>query len=108
MRSSALPTDSDLGRKRRLVSRALTLCRESADPAVWALGCRVIDGRPFSFAGHEYLYGIYSDRATSIVIRKAAQMGASEYAISRALHFAVRNGGRIMYYFPCLLYTSPS
>jgi hypothetical protein len=35
-----------------------------------------------------------------MVIRKAAQMGASEYAITRALHFAVKKGGRVIYYFP--------
>ncbi len=35
-----------------------------------------------------------------MVIRKAAQMGASEYAISRALHFAILRGGRTVYFFP--------
>jgi hypothetical protein len=35
-----------------------------------------------------------------MVIRKAAQMGASEYAISRALHFCVAHGGRTIYFFP--------
>ena len=35
-----------------------------------------------------------------VVIRKAAQMGASEYAISRALHFAITRGGSVMYFFP--------
>ncbi|MBN1460102.1 MAG: phage terminase large subunit family protein, partial [Armatimonadetes bacterium] len=35
-----------------------------------------------------------------MVIRKAAQMGASEYAISRALHFADVHGGTVIYYFP--------
>ncbi len=60
----------------------------------------MIDGRPFEFSEHRYLEGIYQDASPYIVIRKAAQMGASEYAISRALHFAVLHGGRTIYYFP--------
>ena len=72
----------------------------------WSLTRRLIDGQPFSFRGHEYLKGIYEDQSPLMVIRKAAQMGASEYAISRALHFAVTqtasNGGgvRVIYFFP--------
>jgi hypothetical protein len=31
---------------------------------------------------------------------KAAQMGASEYAMTKALHFACKVGGRVIYYFP--------
>ncbi|MHB1343011.1 MAG: phage terminase large subunit family protein [Thermoleophilia bacterium] len=57
-------------------------------------------GREFDFAGHEYLQGLYLGESPALVIRKAAQMGASEYAISRALHFAVQNGGTVIYYFP--------
>ncbi|MHB8868424.1 MAG: phage terminase large subunit family protein [Thermoleophilia bacterium] len=57
-------------------------------------------GREFDFAGHEYLQGLYLDESPSLVIRKAAQMGASEYAISRALHFAVSKGGTVIYFFP--------
>jgi hypothetical protein len=68
--------------------------------ADWAHARRVIDGRPFDLRDHQYLRGIYEDDHPYIVIRKAAQMGASEYAISRALHFAVTKGGRTIYYFP--------
>ena len=68
--------------------------------AKWVLTYRQIGGEPFSFKGHEYLRGIYRDDSPFVVIRKAAQMGASEYAISRALHFCVVHGGRAMYYFP--------
>jgi len=66
----------------------------------------LIGGQPFSLRGHEYLRGIYSDEAPFMVIRKAAQMGASEYAISRALHFAVTKtkedgeGCTVVYFFP--------
>lgn len=35
-----------------------------------------------------------------MVFRKAAQMGASEYAISRALFFCLKYGRRVIYYFP--------
>jgi len=68
--------------------------------ADWAYAWRVLDGRPFDFRDHRYLEAIYDDESPYIVIRKAAQMGASEYAISRALHFAVSHGGRSIYYFP--------
>ncbi|MBN1837903.1 MAG: phage terminase large subunit family protein [Spirochaetales bacterium] len=66
----------------------------------WAFARRLIDGRPFDFEAHRYLEGIYRDESPYVVIRKAAQMGASEYAISRALHFAITRGGRTIYYFP--------
>jgi hypothetical protein len=59
-----------------------------------------VQGRPFDFEGHEYLKALYIDECPSVVLRKAAQMGASEYAISRALHFAISRGGRVIYYFP--------
>ena len=68
--------------------------------ADWAHARRVIDGRPFDLRDHRYLAAIYEDASPYVVIRKAAQMGASEYAISRALHFAVTKGGRTIYYFP--------
>jgi hypothetical protein len=61
---------------------------------------RLIDGQKFSFPGHQYLRRIYADESATMVIRKAAQMGASEYAISRALHFCVAHGGRTIYFFP--------
>jgi hypothetical protein len=35
-----------------------------------------------------------------MVIRKAAQMGATEYAVSRALWLAVTKAGRVIYFFP--------
>jgi hypothetical protein len=66
----------------------------------FAAAHRLVGGQEFSFVGHEYLKGLYGDESPSLVIRKAAQMGASEYAITRALHFSVTNGGRVIYYFP--------
>ena len=61
---------------------------------------RHVAGQPFSFAGHRYLETIYGDEAPFIVIRKAAQMGASEYGITRALYFAITYDGRVIYFFP--------
>jgi hypothetical protein len=66
----------------------------------WTGAWRLVGGREFDFAGHEYLKGLYIDEAPVVIIRKAAQMGASEYAISRALHFAATKGGRVVYFFP--------
>ena len=59
-----------------------------------------IGGAPFSYQGHKYLRSIYHDDSPFMVIRKAAQMGASEYAISRSMHFAAHYGGTVIYYFP--------
>ena len=66
----------------------------------WSGAVRVIDGRPFDLRGHPYQRSIYDDSCPRMVIEKAAQMGATEYAISRVLHFAVTNGGRVIYYLP--------
>lgn len=58
--------------------------------AAWAQENRNFKGKPFGFGGHEYLKEIYSDplsRHPYIVLEKAAQMGASEYAMTRILWF---------------------
>ena len=62
---------------------------------------RRIRGRPFSFEGHEYLRELYEEHHDYTVIEKAAQMGASEYAISKALHLcASRPGTCVIVFFP--------
>jgi hypothetical protein len=66
----------------------------------WTAAHRVIAGREFDFTDHEYLKGLYLEEGPHVVIRKAAQMGASEYAISRAIHFAACKGGSVIYFFP--------
>jgi hypothetical protein len=96
----ASPMNSSLEERRRLLKRAYVIRQESTDLAQWTLGCRRVGGRPFDFRGHEYLHGPYSDPAAGIVIRKAAQTGATEYGIARALQFAIQRGGRTIYYFP--------
>jgi phage terminase large subunit GpA-like protein len=66
----------------------------------FAAAHRRVGGRKFDLAGHEYLRGLYLDENPQMVIRKAAQMGATEYAITRALHFAAVKGGCSIYFFP--------
>lgn len=75
-------------------SRALT------DPlAEWACRRIKLEGRPFSFVGHEYLRGIYDDRAPHVVLLKAAQIGGSTWSILKSVH-ACASGLNVVYYFP--------
>lgn len=56
----------------------------------WAEANRNFKGRPFSLAGHEYLrepYDTMFQGYTHLVMEKAAQMGASELALTWALYF---------------------
>lgn len=83
------------------MERQLASSRKASKRLVdWTLAWRLIEGHPFSFKNHEYLIGLYEDESPTVVVRKAAQMGASEYAISRAMHFSITHGGRTMYFFP--------
>ena len=59
----------------------------------------MIDGRPFSFEGHEYLRAIYDAASPHVVLSKAAQIGGTTWAILRSLH-ACLNGLNVMYFFP--------
>lgn len=61
---------------------------------LWAQENRHFKGQPFSFDEHEYLRELYSEplaRHPYIVLEKAAQMGASEYAMTRVLWFLDRH-----------------
>src|SRR5262245_31348592 len=89
---------------RYLTRRALELrtkaSRALTDPlASWA--CRKIrlEGRPFSFAGHEFLRAIYDDTSPYLVLMKAAQIGGSTWSILRAIH-ACLHGLNVGYFFP--------
>ena len=44
------------------------------------------DGHAWSFAGHEYLEAIVADTSREIVLRKAAQLGLSTWAMGVLLH----------------------
>jgi len=99
-RSTASWQALDPKKKNQLLSTLTSYRQASGGLFDWTLVRRLIDGNPFSFEGHDYLRGIYREESALVVVRKAAQMGASEYAISRALHFAVTHGGRVIYFFP--------
>ena len=74
--------------------------RARSEPlAAWAQKNIRLDGRPFSFAGHEYLRAIYDDTAVRIVLIKAAQMGGTTWAILKSLH-ACLQGLDTLYFFP--------
>ena len=80
------------------VARAET--RATSEPlARWALRRIRLEGRPFSFEGHQYLRAIYDDTAPHIVLSKAAQIGGTTWAILRSIH-ACRSGLNVVYYFP--------
>ena len=54
----------------------------------------------FDLTNHLYLAEIYQRVAIEKVIKKAAQMGASEFAVSYALWTADVRGGTVLYVFP--------
>lgn len=55
---------------------------------------------PFDLQHHGYLQELYTTRAQEVVVFKASQMGASEYAISYALHAADVRHANVLYIFP--------
>ena len=74
--------------------------RAAGDPlADWCLRRIRLEGRPFSFSGHEYLRAIYDDPAPHIVLSKAAQIGGTVWAILRSIH-ACSMGLNVIYFFP--------
>lgn len=86
---------------RRKFLHELNRSLEGSDRLIdWTASRRLVGGSEFDFAGHEYLRKIYSDNGTRIVIRKGAQLGATEYGISRALWFTITKDGRVIYFFP--------
>jgi hypothetical protein len=84
----------------RLNELASPEARASGVPlARWSTDRIRLDGKPFSFAGHEYLRALYDDTGPHIVVIKAAQLGATTWAILRSLH-ACLSGLNVLYYFP--------
>lgn len=58
--------------------------------AFWAQGVGVkVDGYPFSFEGHRYLFPLFTDDSTEIVVMKSAQMGATIWMLLKAMHMAI-------------------
>ena len=80
MTRSSVSASSSRYSERYLQRRTLELTsratRSLTDPlARWAVRRIRLDGRPFSFEGHEYLRAIYDDTAPHVVLSKAAQIG---------------------------------
>lgn len=83
---------------RELESRLLRQLSESIKPKEkiplleWTEKFRRTEkGARFSFVQRPYLKQIYNDESPIMVIKKATQVGITEYALSRALHFAIES-----------------
>lgn len=70
----------------------------------WAVAQRYFKGKPFSLVGHEYLREPYSTLFQGyrhVVFEKAAQVGASELAMTWALYFAdAFPRTKVIFFFP--------
>jgi len=74
--------------------------RAKSDPlADWAVGRIRLEGRPFSFEGHEYLRALYNDVSPHVVLSKAAQIGGTVWALLKSI-YACLNGLNVIYFFP--------
>jgi phage terminase large subunit GpA len=74
--------------------------RAATEPlALWAERRIRLEGKPYSFEGHEYLRAIYDDTSPHVVLSKASQVGGTTWAILRSLH-ACLSGLNVMYFFP--------
>lgn len=62
--------------------------------------CWLRPGQLFDLTQHLYLVDIYNCRAREVVIFKASQMGASEFAVSYALHACDQDRATVLYVFP--------
>lgn len=86
--------------RRRLRELESPASRASTEPlAAWAERQIRLDGRPFSFEGHEYLRGIYDDTAPHVVVQKAAQVGGTVWALLRSFK-ACLDRLNVAYLFP--------
>jgi hypothetical protein len=74
--------------------------RAATEPlALWTERRIRLEGKPYSFEGHEYLRAIYDDVSPHVVLSKASQVGGTTWAILRSLH-ACLSGLNVMYFFP--------
>ena len=58
--------------------------------APWAERRIILEGRPFSFEGHEYLKGLYDDTSPHVVLMKGAQVGGSVWGMLRSIHACLK------------------
>jgi hypothetical protein len=63
-------------------------------------------GKPLDFATHQYLVKLHQETAGKTVIKKAAQRGISEVAISLALWSCDSGRGNTLYVFPTVTHIS--
>lgn len=85
-----------------LAERARRAAGRKADLLTWSIVNRanLKPGLPFNLLDHHYLAGIYRETAKVVVLFKASQLGASEYAVSYALHAADERLATVLYIFP--------
>jgi len=84
----------------RMLELARPETRAIVEPlAAWASRRIRLDGRPFSFEGHEFLRAIYDDTSPHVCLSKAAQIGGTTWAILRSIHSCIV-GLNVMYFFP--------
>ena len=77
-----------------------TKTRSRTEPlASWALRRIRLEGRPFSFTGHEYLKDLYDETSRHVVVMKGAQVGGTTWGILESIH-ACASGRHTMYFFP--------
>lgn len=81
---------------------AATDGKPALDLLSWSIIRRseLLPGVPFDLAQHAYLTAIYAVNAQQVVINKASQMGASEWAVSYGLHAADERRANVLYLFP--------
>jgi len=74
----------------------------SLDRLSWAslYRCSLKEGVLFDLATHPFLRDIYLCNALEIVVYKASQMGASEFAVSDAIYSCDQRGATVLYLFP--------
>lgn len=78
------------------------------DLAKWIETNTYINGKNFSFAGHEYQKRILEEEAQEIIIRKSAQTGISELSMRMSLGLVMIMPGsfRVGYTFPTATFAS--
>jgi hypothetical protein len=59
-------------------------------------------GEKLDFYNHGYLVDIYDDTSQKIIIKKAAQVGVTTFAMNKALWFADTRTASVIYTFPTL------
>jgi hypothetical protein len=85
-----------------LAASLMTKAEPKGDLLTWAIIQRRLlkPGVLFDLTRHRYLRDLYQEAAQDVVVYKAAQMGASEYGVTYALHAADVRAATVLYVFP--------